>query len=603
MVVAYVYRSDLNDRTGVDGTSGVGAAAEYARIARRLMLPFVHTVRLSEGSRANAAAIRRGTFAMSADGRAYIAPEQGELPSIAGWLAANPRARERLSVTTPQAIRAALAAVAAPALLHNAVHGLAGRYPELSARRTLTRAQLVLGFIAVVLLFTALVARPGTTMLVINLAAAVLFFSVSALRFVAAARVRRHPTVPPAARAADDTLPVYTVFVPLRREAELVGDIARALLRLDWPRDKLDVQLLLEEGDAATIAAARRAVVGTPFEIVIVPAGYPRTKPRALAFALPLARGEFVAVFDAEDRPHPEQLRQAWEVFRRGPADIACVQAALVIDNEADGWLPLLFAIEYAALFDGLLPTLAALGMPVPLGGTSNHFRRRALDKIGGWDCYNVTEDADVGIRIARFGYRTAVIDVPTREDAPERAAVWSRQRSRWFKGWLQTWLVHTRNPLRLCRDVGLAGALGFMLTSAGTIVSALIYPIYLATVLMALARPLACWGHGNSLQAAALGIYLFNLLAGYMAMALLSFRALRRRGRMAVARGIAFLPFYWLLISVAAYRAVLELALRPHYWAKTPHRRHRPRPPDGALPPAAGVGLRAAQAIAAVRG
>jgi cellulose synthase/poly-beta-1,6-N-acetylglucosamine synthase-like glycosyltransferase len=317
-------------------------------------------------------------------------------------------------------------------------------------------------------------------------------------------------------------------------------------------------------------------VRGTPFEVVVVPPGFPRTKPRALAYALPLARGTFVTVFDAEDRPHPLQLRQAWAAFRNGPPDLGCVQAALVIDNQDESWLAHLFAIEYAALFDGLLPALAAWRIPVPLGGTSNHFRRRVLNEIGGWDCHNVTEDADVGIRLARFGYRTEIIHLPTLEEAPTGARTWLRQRTRWFKGWLQTTLVHTRHPLRLVRELGVAGTVGFLLMSAGMVISAMVYPFYVVTVLLALRHPLALWQEGGAMHAAAFGVYLFNLVGGPLAMGVLSRCALRRRGRKGLAGGIWLLPAYWLFMSAAAYCAVAELALWPHYWAKTPHRRYR---------------------------
>jgi cellulose synthase/poly-beta-1,6-N-acetylglucosamine synthase-like glycosyltransferase len=209
----------------------------------------------------------------------------------------------------------------------------------------------------------------------INLLAAALFLAIAILRLIAAAQIRgRVPTVP-VRRADEAELPIYTVLAPLHGEAEIAADLVRALLRLDWPREKLDVKIITEADDTKTLAAVRRAVEGTPFEVVVVPAGAPQTKPRALAYALPLARGEFVTVYDAEDRPHPGQLRQAWATFQEGDSNLACVQAALVIDNEEEGWLPRLFAIEYAALFDGLLPALAEHGMPVPLGGTSNHFR------------------------------------------------------------------------------------------------------------------------------------------------------------------------------------------------------------------------------------
>ena len=303
-----------------------------------------------------------------------------------------------------------------------------------------------------------------------------------------------------------------------------------------------------------------------------MPAGGPQTKPKALAFALPFARGEFVTVYDAEDRPHPGQLREAYAAFAEAGPELACLQAGLVIGNADAGWLPLLFSIEYAALFDGLLPALAALRMPLPLGGTSNHFRRAALQAVGGWDPYNVTEDADLGLRLARFGYRSATLDAATLEDAPLALGPWLRQRTRWFKGWMQTWLVHTRHPVRLARELGPRGLLGFALVGTGMIVSSLIYPLYVATVIEMLTNPVALWGDGGVLAAMLVGANVFNLIAGYLAMAVLSNGALRLRGRGDEARGLVLLPLYWLLMSIASYRAIFELALRPHYWAKTPH-------------------------------
>jgi cellulose synthase/poly-beta-1,6-N-acetylglucosamine synthase-like glycosyltransferase len=206
----------------------------------------------------------------------------------------------------------------------------------------------------------------------------------------------------------------------------------------DWPRDRLDIKLVLEAGDRATVAAIRRRVASASYEIVIVPPIGPRTKPKALSYALAFARGEFVTVYDAEDRPHPLQLREAHAAFCRAGRDLACLQSSLVIDNGETSWLARLFTIEYAALFDGLLPALAKLGMPLPLGGTSNHFRRAALEAVGGWDPFNVTEDADLGIRLARFGYRAATIALPTLEEAPADLGPWIRQRTRWFKGWMR---------------------------------------------------------------------------------------------------------------------------------------------------------------------
>ena len=224
-----------------------------------------------------------------------------------------------------------------------------------------------------------------------------------------------------AADTRGENLPVYTVLVPLYREERLVTQLVAALGRLQWPASRLDIKLIVEEDDLPTRRAVERAVSGAPFEVVVVPAAAPRTKPKALAYALPFARGHFVTIYDAEDRPHPGQLREAYAVFRRSDPGLACLQAPIVIDDPGKSRIARLFAAEYSALFDGLLPALVALRLPLPLGGTSNHFRREALENVCGWDPYNVTEDADLGIRLARFGYRTGILDPADRRGGARR--------------------------------------------------------------------------------------------------------------------------------------------------------------------------------------
>jgi cellulose synthase/poly-beta-1,6-N-acetylglucosamine synthase-like glycosyltransferase len=414
-----------------------------------------------------------------------------------------------------------------------------------------------------------------------------LFFGMAVLRLIAVARLARFGPrkSPPISLADDDALPVYTVLVPLYREAAIIDDLVNGLRSLDWPPDKLDVKLILEADDAATRAAADRAVEGTPFEIVVAPPVLPRTKPRALVFALQFARGELVTVYDAEDRPHPMQLREAHAAFSRAGPDLACLQAPLLIDNLKAGALARYFALEYAALFDGLLPALAALHMPLPLGGTSNHFRREALEKVGGWDPYNVTEDADLGIRLARFGYRCDTLTHPTCEEAPVAPRAWLAQRTRWFKGWLQTFLVHTRQPVVLVRQLGLRSTVGFLLVGIGMLASAIIHPIYVATVIIAAFDPLALWGDGSAFSAAVVGFNLFNLVVGYYAAIRLSWRTMQIRNRRRQTLELATLPLYWLLMSVACLKAIGQLVRRPHYWAKTPHRgrAETARPPEPA--------------------
>lgn len=466
-------------------------------------LAFVPVVTLGAGGKADVAAIRRGTFALSSEGDrlAYVAPDENVMSSVFHWLVSNPRARPRLRVSTPTAIRSALVEAGAQSLVNSAVGRLATRHPDHSARSVTTSRQVAGGLALAALVALAFFLFPVATLIIINLAGAALFFGVSALRFVAAGLASQ---APPIAHASPGrlrgNLPIYSILVPLCGEASLVGDLVSTLNKLDWPRDRLDIKLVLEAGDAATIAAARWAVKGAPFEIVIVPKGGPRTKPKALSFALPLARGEFVTVYDAEDRPHPGQLREAYAVFVRSEPKLACLQSALAVDNGHVSWLAGLFAIEYAALFDGLLPALARLGMPIPLGGTSNHFRRSALEAVGGWDPFNVTEDADLGLRLARLGYRSGTLDLPTLEEAPATVGPWLRQRTRWFKGWMQTWLVHTRDPRRLARELGTRGSLGFTLIGTGLIVSSLIYPVYLVTLIAMATNPLGLWGDGGIL-------------------------------------------------------------------------------------------------------
>jgi cellulose synthase/poly-beta-1,6-N-acetylglucosamine synthase-like glycosyltransferase len=304
-----------------------------------------------------------------------------------------------------------------------------------------------------------------------------------------------------------------------------------------------------------------------------VPDRQPRTKPKALNYALQFARGDFVVVYDAEDRPQRDQLRRAWEAFRRAPPGLGCLQAQLNIYNPWDGWfLTRQFTIEYSALFDAVLPALERLRLPVPLGGTSNHFPRATLLEVGAWDPHNVTEDADLGIRLARQGYRVAVLASTTWEEAPPRFGIWLRQRTRWMKGWMQTYLVHTRELNQLHRDLGLGASVGFHALMGGLIVSALVHPLFY--ILLA-----GHWLAGGLLVpaetaagAALWGIACVNLALGYLASILVSMVSVWRRGRRGLAMFALLLPLYWLLISVAAYRAAWQFVRDPYLWEKTAH-------------------------------
>ena len=489
--------------------------------------------------------------------------------------------RERLarlspsSLASPSTVRSAICRHFAPSFARHAVENLARRKPEQSAQTRMALWQrLAFGFAAPALL-AALVLAPAATLWAMTAGLALLFVPLIGFRLLAAHGLLaslgdgdrlRQP------RAADHELPIYTLLVPLYREAHMLPRLVASLSRLDYPAAKLDIKLVLEASDRETIAAARRLRLPGSFELVIVPELAPRTKPKALNYALPLARGEYVAIYDAEDRPEPGQLRRALDAFRAGPPNLAAVQARLGLYNACDNFLTRQFTVEYCALFDGLLPALDRFALPIPLGGTSNHFRAAALKWLMAWDPFNVTEDADLGIRLARSGYRCAMLGSTTYEEAPAGFMSWLRQRTRWLKGYMQTWLVHMRDPAALWRELGPRGFLAFQIMVAGTVLSALAHPWFYAFAGFDLAtRGLL------GLPESPLGwpfwlIACFNLSMGYLASMALGALALRRRGYAGLLRQIPLMPVYWLLISAAAYRALWQFAFARFEWEKTEH-------------------------------
>jgi len=396
----------------------------------------------------------------------------------------------------------------------------------------------------------------------------VLFLAAAMLRLLSASFTNRASTDPVA--IDDAKLPIYTIICALYREAPVVDDLVAAIRRLDYPPEKLDVKFVLEADDEETQRALSRLQLGPPFEIIIAPSTGPRTKPKALNAALPFARGTYTVVYDAEDKPEPDQLRRALGTFHRAGKRLACVQASLTIDNTADNWLARMFTANYAGQFDAFLPGLAAMHLPFPLGGSSNHFRTAVLRKVGGWDPYNVTEDADLGIRLHRLGYRSAALASTTYEEAPARFATWLAQRTRWYKGWMQTWLVHMRRPNRLLRELGPGGAIAFQIFLAANVLAALIHPLFMAGLgytLFALPMPWA-----SAVMDNAVPIFTVSLLSGYASTIVLDIVGLRRRGLLAHAWVLVLTPLHWLLLSLAAWRALFQLLYDPQRWEKTEH-------------------------------
>jgi cellulose synthase/poly-beta-1,6-N-acetylglucosamine synthase-like glycosyltransferase len=315
-------------------------------------------------------------------------------------------------------------------------------------------------------------------------------------------------------------------------------------------------------------------------QVLIAPATGPQTKPKALNCALPFARGSFTAVFDAEDRPDPGQLRAALDAFRRSGADVACAQASLCIDNNNnDSWLSRTFAAEYAGQFDVFLPGLAAMRMPLPLGGSSNHFSTAILREVGGWDAWNVTEDADLGFRLARFGYRSVTFDSTTKEEAPIRFKAWLGQRSRWMKGWMQTWGVHMREPRRLWREAGPRGFLTLNIIVGGNVLTALAYPVLVIEFAAYLVTAGAGIMPGCFFAGSLAPLHIATIAAGFLSTVVIGLMGLRRRGRLRSGWVLALTPFYWGCLSIAAWRALWKLWRDPYRWEKTEHGLTQSRP------------------------
>ena len=463
-----------------------------------------------------------------------------------------------------------------------AANDLRRRFPQMSAapaavkgprwRQHLQRFKGPFGIAALMLL------PPILALDVWSVVLAVWFLLFIGLRLIGSF-VPRLPQ-PKLRRLPDRQLPVYTVIAALYREAKSVASLMQAIDALDYPREKLQVILALEPNDLATRAAIARLGPMPHVQILIAPSTGPQTKPKALNCALPFARGSFTAVFDAEDRPDPGQLRAALDAFRSHDADVACAQASLCIDNNnKDSWLSRTFAAEYAGQFDVFLPGLAAMRMPLPLGGSSNHFRTAVLREVGGWDAWNVTEDADLGFRLARFGYRSVTFDSTTDEEAPIRFKAWLGQRSRWMKGWMKTWGVHMREPRRLWREARPRGFLALNIIVGGNVLTALAYPILVIELATYLLTNASGSTSGLFFTGSLAPLHIATIAAGFASTVLIGLMGLARRGRLRSGWVLALTIFYWGGLSIAAWRALWQLWRDPYRWEKTEHGLTQSRP------------------------
>ena len=364
--------------------------------------------------------------------------------------------------------------------------------------------------------------------------------------------------------------PTVSILLPVYQENSVVSQLLTALAHLDYPKANLDIKLLVEADDDETRAALAGAYLPVEVDVITVPPGLPKTKPRAMNHALPFCRGEIIGIYDAEDMPHPDQISVIVRHLTTAPKDVACVQAALDFYNPGQNWLTRCFTMEYAIWFRVLLHGVQRLKMPLPLGGTSVFFRRDVLEEVGAWDAHNVTEDADLGMRLARMGYRCEMVPSTTFEEANCQYGNWLRQRSRWLKGYAITWLTHMRNPRKLMQDLGLQPFIGFQILLLGGVTSYLAIPLHVAFIAFAITGHVPqSLGDVSSLL---WWVFLVSLPVGNAILLVSATLAVLRQGKHSLLPWMLTLPAYWLLGAVAAYRAILELLGNPFHWHKTEH-------------------------------
>lgn len=455
------------------------------------------------------------------------------------------------------------------------IMGLYNRNPEESAYKRLSKIQ-----IAFLAFFAGAIAAsfyfyPVTTLVVLFSAMQLFYFTAISFKLitsiVGAKRKLINDKNSEIISLSISEYPVYTVLVPLFKEPEnVVVNLIKSIKNIDYPQNKLDVIFLFEEHDRKTIEIAKSCKPPNTWRFFYVPNGTPTTKPKACNYGLYFSRGEYLVIYDAEDVPEPDQLKKALAAFINNGPDYSCFQAYLNYYNKYENFLTRMFTLEYTYWFDYMLNGLHTLRLPIPLGGTSNHFRTEDLKKISGWDPFNVTEDADLGIRFSAEGKKVGIIKSTTYEEAPCNTGNWIRQRSRWVKGYMQTSIVYNRHPIKMIKKIGFKNWLSFQLLVTGTPLTFLINPIMWAVFLIGIIT-------GTHFLNGLLPDFVeilgtISFVAGNLILILINFAAAFSRKYYRLIPFAFLNPLYWVLHSIAAYKALWQLMFKPFYWEKTTH-------------------------------
>ncbi len=446
--------------------------------------------------------------------------------------------------------------------------------PPTEPPTVLSVGQKVGVLVAGVALAAGLVVAPVPTVVAVMAVLVLFFMAANLMKVVLISKALNHPHLATVSvtgdRVPDDELPVYTILLPVYHEASMLTQLVDGVLSLDYPEDRLDVKLLLEADDTETRGAVDELDLPACFDVLVVPADGPTGKPRACNHGLAHARGEYLVIYDAEDRPEPDQLRKSVLAFGEADPDVVCLQAQLNYFNRTYNLLTRWFTAEYSVWFDQFLPGLQAMEVAIPLGGTSNHFVTDRLVEIGGWNRFNVTEDADLGLRIYLHGWKTAILETTTYEEATSRYRNWIRQRSRWVKGYMQTYLFHMRRPVRLAREMGPKPFAAFQLFFGASTLCLLVNPVFwvLAVVWFAtrlhLIQSIFPWP--------VLYLGTLGLIVGNAACVLSVLSGCFGRRNYEDVKYALLVPVYWILMSVGAWKAFIQLFTKPSYWEKTEH-------------------------------
>lgn len=471
-------------------------------------------------------------------------------------------------------------------LTNESINKLVEEQPKNSAKQTFTKPQIVSMAMIGVLILVGIFVNAMRTFVFINIILQFVYLAITLLKFrilVKGTKTTSQMRVSEEELEEIDEkqLPIYTILIPMYKEKDVAKKLYNSIEKLDYPKQKLDVRLLLEENDEETIEVIKSLDLPAYYTVIIVPDSFPKTKPKACNYGLIRARGEYVVIYDAEDKPDPDQLKKVYLTFKKLPEKAICVQCKLNYFNSNQNLLTKWFTQEYSMWFELLLPGVVHMDIPVPLGGTSNHFKTEYLKQVGAWDPYNVTEDADLGVRLFKEGYITAVLDSHTWEEANSRVGNWIRQRSRWIKGYMQTWFVHMRNPIRLLKELKLRGFLGFQAMIFASFLLPIANPFLWTMIIIwyltkahwiAVLFPSFIYYISTFLFVIGNFFFIYSNVVGMFWV----IEDMEKKDKHVFSYGMLkyalITPIYWALMSIAGIKALWQLIVNPFHWEKTEH-------------------------------